>query len=79
MVVAIEQYDVEDQVVQGTILIKILNAFFYSGCTHSFLTSRIFKKLGLEISTLSYELLITAVKDEPKYTILGINCLEFEI
>ena len=81
MAVAVEQADAEDRGVRGTILINKykIHVLFESGCTHFFIAHRIVKKLGLEISTLPYPIVVTAAKGEPEYTTLGVKKLEFGI
>lgn len=53
--------------------------YFDMGCTYSFISPRIVKKLAYETLTLSYPLRIMVARGEHEFTTLGVQNLEFEI
>ena len=79
--VDVEDAENEDHTVRGKILIQSVSVdvLFDSGCTHSFLSSRLVKSLGLQTSTLPKTYRVTTATGDREVTTLGVTNLSLDI
>ena len=79
--VEVEDAKGDDRTVRGKILIQsvCVNVLFDSGCTHSFLSSRLVKSLGLQTSPLSKTYRIITAMGDGEVTTLGVTNLSLDI
>lgn len=76
-VVEVDENNEEMRTVKGTILMKDnkINILFDSGCTHSFIASRIVKSLRLQTFPLTKSFRVAAATGDFEVTILGVTNL----
>ena len=79
--VEVEDAKEDGHTVQGKILIQSVSVdvLFDSGCTHSFLSSRLVKSLGLQTSTLPKTYRVTTATGDGEVTTLGVINLSLDI
>ena len=77
----VEDFEEDEHTVQGTISIQgvIVDVLFDSGCTHSFISSRLVKSLGLRTSPLSKPFRVTTATGDCEVTKWGVINLSLDI